>query len=275
MTLTAPTATPFEKIACGGKRAGHFCCGVLTSGSSGSPVQCFGDTMGTYTPTASELSTQGLTYTPHQISAGCDFLCVLTASGSLGVYEHSSNQLTSYSNTWPTALSLDASGLDTSGSTYVQVACGTFAAYALSSDGCLTSYGRVFSSAVGPVSANTDTTGTAASFSGYLQRGGTEGFSMLAANSGFGHACAVKSTGAGECWGADYSSQATDGNTQTSLNASAVFPALLGSVTPTSSCTVNSDDGGSSVWSVRPSLVGLLLLLLLLDAGLWTMVLQG
>ena len=44
-----------------------------------------------------------------------------------------------------------------------------------------------------------------------------KGFTMLAANSGFGHACAVLNDGDGECWGADYSSQASNGNTQTGI----------------------------------------------------------
>ena len=50
-----------------------------------------------YTPTPSELSSQGVpSYTPYSISAGCDFLCVLTSAGQLGVYTHSSGQLFNY-----------------------------------------------------------------------------------------------------------------------------------------------------------------------------------
>jgi hypothetical protein len=87
---------------------GHFCCAVLASSDTtgGDTTQCFGDGTGTYTPLASELSSQGLLdVTPHSISAGCDFLCVLTTSGALGVYEHSSEQLSSYAD-------LDTNGLD-------------------------------------------------------------------------------------------------------------------------------------------------------------------
>jgi len=113
MALTAPSGV-FSMVACGGKRAGHFCCAVLASGQSGDAVQCFGDVTGTYTPTTSELSAQGLPYRPYQLSAGCDFLCVLTSSGVLGIYEHSSKQLTRYSSTWPSQLSLGSDGLDKS-----------------------------------------------------------------------------------------------------------------------------------------------------------------
>ena len=203
-------------------------------------MQCFGDATGTYTPTSSELTSQGLTYRPHQISAGCDFLSALTTQGILGVYEHSSRQLTSYASTWPTVLSRDSNGLDTSGTTYVQVASGTFAVYALTAGGCLAAYGRVFSSSVGPVAANTDTTGTATSFSGYLQRSTSSGIGVLAANSGFGHACSIKLDGSGLCWGADYSSQATVGNSQSSLSTAHIQPSLLGTVAASPHCPTSN-----------------------------------
>ena len=45
---------------------------------------------------------------PYSISAGCDFLCVLTTSGALGVYEHSSEQLSSYADLDTNGLDLDA-----------------------------------------------------------------------------------------------------------------------------------------------------------------------
>ena len=234
MALTAPSGV-FSMVACGGKRAGHFCCAVLASGQSGDAVQCFGDVTGTYTPTASELSAQGLTYRPYQLSAGCDFLCVLTSSGVLGIYEHSSKQLTRYSSTWPSQLSLGSDGLDTSGTSFVQVACGTFAAYAIESTGTLSSWGRVFTDAVGPVLPGTDTTGSAASFTSYLQRQGSQ-VGLLAANSGFGHACAVSSGNTGDCWGADYSSQVSSGNAVSSIDTSSIYPNLLGN-SPTSALT--------------------------------------
>lgn len=255
MALTAPSGT-FTMVACGGKRAGHFCCAVRASGGSGDAVQCFGDVTGTYTPTSSELTSQGLTYTPHQLSAGCDFLCVLTSTGVLGIYEHSSQQLTGYSSTWPTQLSLGSDGLDTSGATYVQVACGTFAAYAMKSDGTLSTYGRVFSSGVGPVVAGTDTTGTAASSTSYVQRSGSV-VALLAANSGFGHACAVSGGNTGMCWGADYSSQVTNGNAVTAIDTSSIYPSLLSSVNlvPTAAPTVATGTNTGRNQATLPAVV--------------------
>ena len=242
MALTAPSSGKFSMVACGGKRAGHFCCAVLASDdtTNGDTVQCFGDTNGMYTPTQSELSSQGLlAYSPYSISAGCDFLCVLTSSGQLGVYTHSSNQLFGYQSTWPVALSISSTGLDQSGTTYIQAACGTFAAYAIQADGSLAAYGRVFSSAVGPVIAGTDTTGTAASFTGYMQRVSSKSVSLLSANSGFGHACGVDTPngGAGTCWGADYSSQVSDGNSITSIDTANIYPSTLGTTSLTAAPT--------------------------------------
>jgi hypothetical protein len=124
MALTNPTNGYFAKIACGGKRAGHFCCAVLDDSdtSGGSPVQCWGDAGGQYTPTAAQLAS--LNYKPYSISAGCDFICTLNASGKLGVYGHHENgELTSRSHPDTTA---PPSGLYSSGPTYVQAACGTF-----------------------------------------------------------------------------------------------------------------------------------------------------
>jgi hypothetical protein len=215
---------------------GHFCCGVLSSSdtSGGHTVQCFGDSYGYYTPTATELANQGLLdYTPYSISGGCDFLCTLTTDGTLGIYYHSTNQLFGYDSTWPVSLSIDSNGLDTSGNTYVQAACGTFAAYAIDSSGSLAYYGRVFTSAVGPVVSGTDTNGLVATFTDYLQRDTSATFSLLSANSGFGHACGVNSGNGGECWGADYASQATDGNTIASIDITYVYPPLLSASSPT------------------------------------------
>ena len=213
-------------------------------GQSGDTVKCFGDVAGSYTPTATELSTQGLlAYRPYSISAGCDFLCTLTDGGTLGIYEHSSKQFSSYKSTWPSTstLTLDtATGLDTSGKTYVQAACGTFAAYAIDSSGTLAAWGRVFSATVGPVLAGTDTTGTATSntASNYLQRRASS-LSFLSANSGFGHACAVNSLFGGECWGADYSSQVSRGNAVSAITVTNIYPPLRSSrpTSPTAAVT--------------------------------------
>ena len=239
MSLTAPSSSShFAMVACGGKRAGHFCCAVLSSSDStgGDTTQCFGDDNGVYTPTQSELSSQGLLdYTPYSISAGCDFLCVLTDGGILGVYKHSSDQFDDYVS----SLSLDDdTGLDTSGSLYVQAACGTFAAYGVDALGELTTHGRVFSSDVGPVDAGTDTGGEASSFTNYLQRDTDATFAIVAANSGFGHACGVSTSGGGECWGADYGDQATDGSALSGIDTSNIYPSLLN--------ITAADDGAAS-----------------------------
>jgi len=232
MSLTNTPSTAFDKIACGGKRAGHWCCAVAAAGTSGDSVRCFGDVTGTYTPTSSELQSQGLLSLSgadavYSISGGCDFLCVLTQSGKLGLYTHSSNQIDESS--WPSPMTRGSDGLKTGSDTYIQVACGTFAAYAVQGDGTLSAWGRIFSSNVGPVSSGTDTTGTSASFSKYVQRDSTTKVALVSANSGFGHACGATPGGQAFCWGADYASQAADASSVTGINTSPVqiYPSLL------------------------------------------------
>jgi alpha-tubulin suppressor-like RCC1 family protein len=229
-----PSAGTFSKVACGGKRAGHFCCVVSDASSSADNVQCFGDGTGTYTPARAELSAQGALSLSgndavHSVSAGCDFLCVLTESGKLGVYTHSSGQL--WESSWPTAMPRGADGLQTGSlRRYKQVTCGTFGVYAVgSTDGTLSAWGRVFSRSSGPVSARTDVTGTAASFYKYVQRDSSKTFAFMSANSGYGHACGVDTGGRAVCWGADYSHQATNGNMQSGITIVniQIHPALL------------------------------------------------
>lgn len=64
------------QIACGGKRAGHWCCATAVSGA----VNCWGAGNAAYVPASSgSLSTTS----PYAMSAGCDFVCILNADGSV------------------------------------------------------------------------------------------------------------------------------------------------------------------------------------------------
>jgi len=71
--------TPLSRtaqIACGGKRAGHWCCATAASGA----VNCWGAGNADYVPASSgTLSTTS----PWAMSAGCDFVCILNADGSV------------------------------------------------------------------------------------------------------------------------------------------------------------------------------------------------
>ena len=72
-------------------------------------------------------------------------------------------------------------------------------------------------------------------YTGYVQRDPTKTVSLLSANSGEAHACgvAVASGGAGTCWGADSSKQASDGNSITSIDSANIYPSRLGGAATT------------------------------------------
>ena len=199
----------YTTVACGGKRAGHFCC---VQGASGS-ASCFG----AGSPGA------GSDYTPsgapstafHQLACGTDFCCGLSSAGAIQCWGN-----LNYDSGGGSDIPATLSG------PYTQVACGNFAMYALDAAGAITAYGRIFSSSVGPVPAGTSTIGVPSAT-----------FGTLPTNGGFGHACAayvehdaaITTARAAACWGADYSKQVT--NAPMSLVATAstyLYPAALG-----------------------------------------------
>lgn len=206
--LEPPTGV-YTNVACGGKRAGHFCCAVRSVESSGDPIVCWGDPVGTYTPTAAQLSGAAR---PYQISGGCDFICTLTSAGAFNIYGHvSSGELSANSHPATVLPPTFDEG------PYQQAACGTFAIYLVDAAGAISAYGRVFGSAVGPVSAGTSTVAA--------PTGAT--FSFVAANSGFGHGCGITSSLSPLCWGADYAGQVSQAPSATVSGDAFLQPPLL------------------------------------------------
>lgn len=205
ITLTPPSGS-FSKVACGGKRAGHFCCAVSeTTGA----VSCFGAGNTDYVPADTLAITN-----PYSISGGCDFVCLLASDGTVTMEGGRSGSTCGW-NDWDLVPTLSGS--------YIQAACGTFGIYALTDDGSVTAYGRNFENGVGPVAAGTD---VAAMPSGIT-------WSAEAANCGFGHCCLITSANIVSCWGSDYAGQVS--GAPAVQVASYFYPALLGSDSGTSS----------------------------------------
>ena len=208
----------FDAIACGGKRAGHWCCAksmAATGGGRVGSLTCFGEPAATYTPTAAQLPTAAV----YQLSAGCDFICAVMEDGTAGAFGHLTDGELASTRHPATTIPPVASTPGPFG----QAACGTFADYLLSAQGgTVAAYGRVFGSSVGPVASGTDVTALPPSVTSW---------SLLAANSGFGHGCAVDDAHEVRCWGADYSGQVSKAPTAAVVSGANRYlhPALFGS----------------------------------------------
>ena len=198
-------AGTYTTVACGGKRAGHFCC---VQGAGGS-ASCFGAGSSDYTPS----SVPSTAF--YQLSCGTDFCCGLTSAGAMQCWGN-----LNYDSGGGSDIPATLSG------PYTQVACGNFAMYALDAAGAITAYGRIFSSSVGPIPAGTSTIGVPSAT-----------FGTLPTNGGFGHACAayvqhdaaITTARAAACWGADYSNQVTNAPSSLVGRASTyLYPAALG-----------------------------------------------
>uniref|UniRef100_A0A0G4H7J6 SRCR domain-containing protein n=1 Tax=Chromera velia CCMP2878 TaxID=1169474 RepID=A0A0G4H7J6_9ALVE len=188
-TTLSPPSGNFKTVACGGKRAGHFCCAVAADPG---PVSCFGAGSESYTPSTSVTNV-------HQLSCGYNFCCAVLGDGS-GSCFGDLDQSDSSGSDLPSTLQGD----------FAQVACGSYACYFLATDGSMSAYGRVFSRSVGPVPSGTDTTALPSS----------SGWAAVPTHGGFGHACAVTSGLKMSCWGANYSDQVTDAPSGETANPS-------------------------------------------------------
>ena len=223
-TLTPPSGA-FKTIACGGKRAGHFCCAVKSDDS----MHCFGAGTSDYTPPSSSWPTQAL----HQLSCGTDFCCGLTPTtgnlicfGNLNQADYDGGFTFENPQSW---LGNGEAGTDIPSSMdgpFVQVSCGNFGAYTLAPDSSVKAYGRVFKSSVGPVEA----------FTSVKDLPFSSGWTALGVNAGFGHGCAsIYSTANSDkaaCWGADYGDQVSNAASSVLDDASAYFfPSRIGTVT--------------------------------------------
>ena len=199
--LAPPSTIPggYRTVACGGKRAGHFCCAVAARDGT---TTCFGKGSSAYAPSAMPLAT------PHMLSCGTDFCCTLTGTGCVQCFGNL-NQGRGGGTDIPSALA----------GPFVQISCGTYALYVLDKGGTVAAYGKVFSRVMGPVLAGTSTIAVPSNTK----------FSALPTNGGFGHACALSDSRAAVCWGADYARQVTNAPSSLIAASSAyTFPPSLG-----------------------------------------------
>ncbi|CAD7939715.1 unnamed protein product [Amoebophrya sp. A120] len=233
------TATTFTGLSCAGKRGGHWCC-AFQSGVAG--LTCFGDSRGSYTPTATQLA--NLNFPVQQVSGGVDFVAVLGASGQLGVYGGTQEIGNGLTNSKPASgIGSLSMGSVVAGQVYTQVSTMNFAVYALKADGTLHAWGKSYSYSVGG--------GGSVDMAQYPDG---VSWSQLASGSAgvYAHFCALQADKVPNCWGADYAGQVS-GRTTSVVSTTYLHPALLTAVVSSPSPTPTPAPSPSPTPSPSPA----------------------